>query len=111
MTDTDQGRTPAVQPEDPAMQAGDPTMFAPLTRDENGILGAHLVSGWYKQSAVYPTLSEPWKETAAVLDDLHAAYDAARAARRGLLDAAKAEPHPGEGPPSTEPEPEAEAGQ
>ena len=63
MTNTDQGRTPAVQPEDPAMQAGDPAMFAPLTTDENGILGAHLISGWYKQSAVYPTLSEPWKET------------------------------------------------
>ena len=80
------------------MQAGDPGMFAPLTTDENGILGAHLVSGWYKQATVYPTLSEPWKETAAVLDDLHSAWDIAWQGRS----------HPAGGSPSTEPEPEAE---
>ena len=39
-------------------QPHDPAMFAPLTADENKILGAHLTSGWYKQSAVYPVLSE-----------------------------------------------------
>ena len=44
-------------------QPHDPAMFAPLTLDENKILGAHLTSGWYKQSAIYPVLSEPWQET------------------------------------------------
>ncbi len=100
MTNTDQGRTPAVQPEDPAMQAGDPGMFARLTTRENEILGAHLISGWYKQAVVYPTLSEPWKETSAVLDDLHSAWDVAW----------KGASHPAEGSPATEPEPEPEAG-
>ena len=52
-------------------------MFAPLTSDENKILGAHLTSGWYKQSAVYPVLSEPWQETDGFLNDLHAAWTAA----------------------------------
>ena len=94
MTNTDQGRSPAVQPVDPAM-------FTPLTTRENEILGAHLTSGWYKQSAVYPTLSEPWKETAALLDDLHSAW---HVAWKGELQLA-------EGSPSTEPEPEPEAGQ
>ena len=98
MTNTDQGRSPAVRPEDPAMQAGDPTLFAPLTIDENEILGAHMTSGWRKQSAVYPTLSEPWKETAALLDDLHSAWDVAWKGRS-------------QGSPATEPEPEPEAGQ
>ena len=55
---------------DPAMAAADPAIFAPLTADENSILGAHLTSGWYKQAAVYPLLSEPWRETAVMLDDL-----------------------------------------
>ena len=54
--------------------AHDPAMFAPLTIDENKILRAHLSSGWYKQSAVYPVLSEPWRETGGLLDDLHDAY-------------------------------------
>jgi hypothetical protein len=98
MTNTDQGRTPTVQPEDPAMQAADPAMFAPLTARENQILGTHLTSGWYKQAVVYPTLSEPWKETSAVLDDLHAAWDVAR----------QGGSHPAAGLLSTElPEPEA----
>ena len=101
MTNTNQGRPPAAQPEDPAMRAGDPAMFTPLTTRENEILGAHLTSGWYKQSAVYPTLSEPWKETSVLLDDLHSAWDVAR----------KGASHPAEGSPSTEPEPEPEAGQ
>ena len=48
-------------------QPHDPAMFAPLTSDENKILGAHLTSGWYKQSAVYPVLSEPWQETDGLL--------------------------------------------
>ena len=99
MTNTDQGRSPAVQPVDPAMQPTDPALFGPLTTDENGILRAHLTSGWYKQAAVYPTLSEPWKETAALLDDLHKAWDVAW----------KGASHPAGGSPSTEPEPEVEA--
>jgi hypothetical protein len=61
-------------PGDPAMAASDPQMFASLTVKDNDILRAHLTSGWYKQSAVYPMLSEPWKETSAVLDDLSAAW-------------------------------------
>ena len=44
-------------------QPSDPALFAPLTLDENSILHAHLTSGWYKQSAVYPALSGPWQET------------------------------------------------
>ena len=100
MTNTNQGRPPAAQPEDPAMRAGDPAMFTPLTTRENEILGAHLTSGWYKQSAVYPTLSEPWKETSVLLDDLHSAWDVTR---RGESPSAG-------GSLSTEPEPEAEAG-
>ena len=80
-----------------AATPGDPAMFEPLTFDENGILWAHLTSGWYKQAVVYPTLSEPWKETSAVLNDLHSAWDVAWNAS-----------HPAGGSPSTEPEPEAE---
>jgi hypothetical protein len=99
MTNTDQSRAPDIQPEDPAMRAADPAMFAPLTTRENHILGAHLHSGWLKQSAVYPTLSEPWKETGAVLDDLHGAWDIAMHGRS----------HPAAGAPAAEP-PEPEAG-
>ena len=47
----------------------DPAMFAQLTPEENRILCMHLTSGWYKQAAVYPTLSEPWRETEALLID------------------------------------------
>ena len=82
-------------------QPSDPGLFEPLSLDENSILKAHLTSGWYKQSAVYPRLSEPWKETSALLNDLHRAWDIAW----------NEEPRPAEGSPSTEPEPEAEAGQ
>jgi hypothetical protein len=63
-----------VRPAAPEMAAADPQMFAPLTLEDNHILRSHLTSGWYKQEAVYPTLSEPWKETCAVLDDLGAAW-------------------------------------
>ena len=84
-----------------AATPGDPAMFEPLTFDENGILWAHLTSGWYKQAAVYPTLSEPWKETAALLDDLRSAWNITW----------KGESQLAEGSPSTEPEPEPEAGQ
>jgi hypothetical protein len=62
-------------PHDPAMATVDPAIFAPLTGNENVILSAHLTSGWYKQAAVYPLLSEPWRETAVMLDDLHKAWD------------------------------------
>ena len=84
MTSTDQ----RIAPEQPS----DPAMFAPLTIDENKVLGGHLTSGWYKQSAVYPARSEPWRETAGLLDDLHAAY---QAALEGWASArAKTEPEP-----------------
>ena len=74
MNDTQADKDPMTVPGDPAMAASDPGMFAPLSSGENQILRMHLTSGWYKQSAVYPTLSEPWKETCAVLDDLGAAW-------------------------------------
>ncbi len=64
-------------------QPHDAAMFAPLTPDENKILNAHLTSGWYKQSAVYPTLSEPWRETGALIDDLSGAWWAAWRAEHG----------------------------
>ena len=78
MTDTN----PSAVPSDPAMAASDPALFAPLTTQDNEILRQHLVSGWYKQAAVYPVLSEPWKETSAVLDDMHLAWNTAREAER-----------------------------
>jgi hypothetical protein len=65
-----------------ATTLGDPAMFAPLTADENSILHAHLASGWLKQAAVYPALSEPWQETHALLDDLYEAHRAAMQAGR-----------------------------
>jgi hypothetical protein len=89
MTDTQEAAEYNAGPHDPVMAAADPAMFASMTRDENSILRAHLHSGWYKQSAVYPVLSEPWRETGALLDDLHGARQAA--------------PRPAPGP---EPEPE-----
>jgi hypothetical protein len=84
------------------MQPADQATFAPLTTDENEVLRAHLNSGWYKQAAVYPTLSEPRKETGVLLNDLHAAYEAAIEDQYGPADAAMTEP------PATEPEPEPE---
>ena len=65
-----------------ASAPGDPAMFAPLTADENSILHAHVFSGWLKQAAVYPPLSEPWRETYALLDDLHEAHQATMQAGR-----------------------------
>jgi hypothetical protein len=63
-------------------------MLAALGADELGILSAHLMSGWYKQPAVYGPLSELWWEIKDALYDIHLAhdalmdaYDAARAAR------------------------------
>jgi hypothetical protein len=100
MTSTDQGMTPG--------QPGDAAMFAPLTTDENSILRAHLTSGWYKQSAVYPVLSEPWQETGGLLDDLHDAHKAAMEARAAAR--AKAEPQLTGSTPAAGPEPEPEAG-
>jgi hypothetical protein len=82
MNDTQAATEFNAVPHDPAMAGADPAMFASLTDDENRILGAHLSSGWYKQAAVYPTLSEPWRETSAVLDDLHGAWEAARPTRQ-----------------------------
>jgi hypothetical protein len=77
MNDAQEATEVNAVPHDPAMAAPDPAMFAPMTSRENRILGAHLTSGWYKQSAVYPVLSEPWRETAAVIDDLSDAWHAA----------------------------------
>ena len=65
-----------------AATPGDPAMFEPLTFDENGILWAHLTSGWYKQAAVYPGLSEPWQEAGGLLEDLLQARRASRRAGR-----------------------------
>ncbi len=73
---------PITLPEQPS----DPALFEPLTTGENTILNAHLTSGWYKQAAVYPSLSEPWQETSGLLADLHAAwmtnFEASQAAKR-----------------------------
>ena len=82
MNDTQEATEHNAVPHDPAMAAADPAMFAPVTCKENRILGAHLTSGWYKQSAVYPVLSEPWRETAVLLDDLSDAWHAAFQAER-----------------------------
>jgi hypothetical protein len=75
-------RDPAVKPGDPAMAASNPGMFAPLTASENTALRQHLWSGWHKQADAYPVLSEPWKETAAVIDDLTDAWRPAFQAER-----------------------------
>lgn len=77
-------------PHDPVMLSPDPAMFAQMTGDENQILSAHLTSGWIKQAAVYPGLSEPWQETCALLDDLHAAWWAGRSAGRSKPEAPEA---------------------
>ena len=61
-------------------QPSDPALFAPPTFDENKVLRAHLSSGWHKQSVVYPVMSEPYRETGGLLDDLHDAHQAAMAA-------------------------------
>ena len=90
MNDTQTAAGPSSVPSDPAMAAADPAMFSPMTTDENRMLHAHLTSGWYKQSAVYPTLSEPWRETGALLDDLGSAWDVAWQAERGEPEAAEA---------------------
>ena len=82
---------PITMPEQPH----DPAMFAPLTTDENSILRTHLTAGWYKQAAVYPLLSEPWQETAGLLNDMHEAYWEARAAAK--KEAEVTEPEPGAG--------------
>ena len=86
MTSTDQRIMPG--------QPSDPAMFAPLTTDENSILRAHLTSGWYKQAAVYPALSEPWQETDGLLDDLYGAHQAAMEAEAAAAEAQRAEPEP-----------------
>jgi hypothetical protein len=70
-------------PHDPAMAAPDSAMFSPMTTGENTILNAHLTSGWHKQGAVYPLLSEPWRETGALIDDLSGAWWESRRAERG----------------------------
>ena len=92
-------------------QPHDPEMFAPLTTDENNVLRAHLTSGWYKQSAVYPKLSSPWQETAGLLDDMHDAWKSAFEARTpATKEAELAEPEPGAAPQAALNDPEPEAG-
>ena|SRR6266851_4439139 len=90
MNDTQSTAENPAAPADPAMAAADPAMFTPMTGDENHILRAHLTSGWYKQSAVYPVLSEPWRETSALLDDLSGAWRAAWQAGHGEPEAPEA---------------------
>jgi hypothetical protein len=51
----------------------DSAMFSGLTPGELNILRHHLTSGWFKQDAVYPALSEQWWETDGLLKDLDAA--------------------------------------
>jgi hypothetical protein len=94
MTDTQEAAEISSAPSDPAMAGADPAMFASLTGDESNILRAHLTSGWYKQSAVYPVLSEPWRETAALKDDLSGAWWAAWHA--GHPEAGHGEPEAGQ---------------
>jgi hypothetical protein len=82
MTDAQEATELSAPPHDPAMAAADPAMFAAMTSEETNILRAHLTSGWYKQSAAYPALSEPWRETNALLHDLHGAWSSAFQAER-----------------------------
>jgi hypothetical protein len=90
MNDTPEATECNAVPHDPAMAAPDPAMFGPMTRDEHRILTAHLASGMCKQSAVYPVLSEPWRETGAVIDDLTGAWWAAWHAEHGGPEAPEA---------------------
>jgi hypothetical protein len=90
MNDTQTATEYNAVPHDPAMATADPAMFSPMTLGENKILRAHLTSGWHKQSAVYPTLSEPWRETSSLIHDLGAAWDAAWQAEHGEPEAAEA---------------------
>jgi hypothetical protein len=76
MNETQEATELNAVPHDPAMAAPDPAMFAPMTGDEREILSAHLTSGWRKQAAVYPVLSEPWRETRRLLRDLHLVWQA-----------------------------------
>jgi hypothetical protein len=92
MNDTRTTPERSVSPHDPAMAAPDPAMFAPMTREENLILDAHLTSGWYKQAALYPVLSEPWRETAALKADLTSAWWANFRAQHGTPERQEAEP-------------------
>jgi hypothetical protein len=82
MSDAQAGNENSATPKDPVMAASDPAMFASLTSDDSWVLRTHLTAGWYKQAVVYPALSEPWKETSVVLDDISDAWRAARQAER-----------------------------
>ena len=75
MTDTQAAANDRpMMPADPAMAASRPGNVRALTGRELRSSEPAPGSGWYKQQAVYPALSEPWKETSAVLEDLHAAW-------------------------------------
>ena len=99
MTDTQAtAHDPAVMPGDPAMAASDPGHVRGADRRRKPHSVPAPDSGWYKQAAVYPTLSEPWKETSAVLDDLHGAWQTALPGRAGTRGRAMSEnitPEPG----------------
>jgi hypothetical protein len=75
-------REPAYLPSDPAMAARNPQMFAPLTARENLVLRQWLTSARDKQAGTYRALSEPWRETGAVIDDLTDAWGPAFQAER-----------------------------
>jgi hypothetical protein len=79
----------------------DPSMFAQLTREENRILCMHLTSGWYKQAAVYPSPSESWRETEALLIDLSEAHRGSFQARPAARSESRAS---AAGPEQREPE-------
>ena len=78
------GRRVRPVPDDPAMAAPDPAMFSPMTTGENTILNAHLTSGWRQAGRRLPAfLSEPWRETGALIDDLSGAWWESRRGKRG----------------------------
>jgi len=78
--------------EKPEFGPPDPALFAPLTDDESTVLKMHLTSGWYKQGAVWPVLSDIWRETSELLDDMHAAWDIAFTAGQRARRAARPVP-------------------
>lgn len=61
-------------PRDPVMADARPEPFASLSAGENTTPRKHLASGLAKQGEAYSTLSEPWRETLAVIDDLEDAF-------------------------------------
>lgn len=51
-------------------------LFGPLTVTENGVLRAHLTSGWAKQAAARPPGWDGlWDDVRDILNDLHEAWE------------------------------------